>query len=230
MVRDLYKGSDNLVSKCRLQKLTSLNLCSSSRPVLSDHAERVQGTNAHAVLTRGPSCIEPQLHPSPLWHHKRFWHSPAPHPALHRAISLSGTASSATFQTKLSRPELSFLGQHQLLGQYVLAAMAVAEVATAAGAMLKQDAVDASVGSFGCVWGMRLIMQRDAPLQTILQLQSGQLVVSCGTEQLLTGTLVLAQVSCCRPPLHHASRLAQSSAMCWAICTLICLTENSCKQ
>lgn len=228
--RDFHQGPDNLATNCRHQKLTSVDLCSSSRRVFSNHAECVQGTNAHAVLTRGPSCIEPQLHSSALWHHKRFWHSPAPHPALHRAISLSGTASSASFQTTLSRPELGFLGQHQVLGQRVLASMTVAEVATAASAMLKQDVVDASVGSFGCVWGIRLIMQRDAQLQTSVQLQSGQLVVSCGTEKLLTGTLALAQVSCCSPPLHHASRLAQSWAICWAECTFNCLTENSCKQ
>lgn len=99
----------------------------------------------------------------------------------------------------LSRPELSFLGQHQLLGQRILAAMAVAEVATAAGAMLKQDALDASVGSFGCVWKMRLVVQGDAQLQTSVQLHSGQLDVSCGTAKLLTGILALAQVSCYYP-------------------------------
>ena len=155
-----------------------------------------QGTNAHAVLTRGPGCAEPQLKPSALWHHHRFWHSPAPHPALHKAVSLSGATQSVTFQTMLSRPELSFLGQHKLLSQRVLAAMAVAEVASAAGAMLKEDALETPVGTFGCVWGTRLIMQGESHLQTTVHRGSGQLVVSCGNRQLMTGILGRAQVCC----------------------------------
>ena len=154
----------------------------------------MQGTNAHAVLTYAPISMVIQLESSTLWQHHRYWHSPAPHQALHRAISAAGPNQAVTFQTMLSRPELSFLDQHALLGQRVLAAMAVAEMAPASGAMLKEDALEAPIGTFGCVWGARLVLQGHDQLQTTLQCGSGRFAVSCGSEELLSGVTGSTQV------------------------------------
>ena len=123
---------------------------------VTDTGPDVQGTNAHAVLSCGHMSPAISLNVSHLWRHQRYWHSPAPHPALHRAILPSASSQAAIFQTMLGRPELSFLGQHQVLSQRILPAMALAEVTTAAGAMLREDASEGVLGTFGCVWGTRL--------------------------------------------------------------------------
>ncbi len=95
----------------------------------------------------------------------------------------------------LGRPELSFLGQHQVLSQRILPAMAVAEVATAAGAMLREDASsEIGIGTFGCIWGVKRSLEGHAQLQTSVQHDNGRFVVSCGTEELLMGTLGPAEV------------------------------------
>ncbi|KAK9803996.1 hypothetical protein WJX72_011444 [[Myrmecia] bisecta] len=87
-----------------------------------------QGTNAHAVLCNGTSTAAPQLTPSRLWHHKRFWHSPACHPLLYRAMTAAGNAS-VRLQSPLQRPQLAFLVDNVVQGSVVFPATALFEMA-----------------------------------------------------------------------------------------------------
>ena len=151
-----------------------------------------------------------------MWRHHRYWHSPAPHPILHRAIPpMTAQSQAAVFQTMLGRPELSFLGQHQVLRQRILPAMVAAEVATAAGAMLREDASsDIALGSFGCVWGTRRSLEGNAQLHTTVQRDNGRVVVSCGTQEVLGGVLGRGQVGKMHPALYGTAHLCSCRVLC----------------
>lgn len=100
-----------------------------------------QGTNSHAVLgmTCPMSCTAPQTW---LWQRRRLWYQISSYPLLSQfSRGQSGTATATALanirmQCSLQRPALSYLLQHSVCGQALVAPTVLLEMAAAAGQLL----------------------------------------------------------------------------------------------
>ena len=109
-----------------------------------------QGTNAHAVVSaptgsgpglgQGPTCEQPPQQ----WRQRRHWFTPVElHVLLSHARAVASARSSGAqirLETRLSRPSLAYLWDHQVAGRALLPAAAMLEMAAAAAATLAQAA------------------------------------------------------------------------------------------
>ena len=91
----------------------------------------VQGTNAHAILTRSSSQPEAGATADTVWRRERFWFTVCAHALLLQA-SPAPQQATLTFQTPLTGPQLAFLHDHRILDRGLFPGAAMFEMAGAA--------------------------------------------------------------------------------------------------
>lgn len=162
----------------------------------------LQGTNAHAILSKTHSPQRPQASSQTLWQRERFWFTVAAHALLLRSAP-GGSAQSGiiTFQAPLAGPHLAFLNDHRIQDRGLFPGAAMFETAGAAMRTLQQQQQLPSAAAL-VVPVLAAVTIAQPLVMTVGQMQT----LLC-TVNLLEGKVSIASVSH-SPQLLHMTSMA----------------------
>lgn len=166
----------------------------------------LQGTNAHAILTKSqtPLWLEASCHT--VWHRERFWFTVAAHALLLRSAP-GAQQGTITFQAPLAGPQLAFLNDHRIQERGLFPGAAMLETAGAAMRALQQQQL-----SNAAAWAPVLA---SVSIAQPLVMTVGQRQTLLCTVNLLDGKVSMASVSH-GPQLLHMTSSAGKPLGCMA--------------
>ena len=171
----------------------------------------LQGTNAHAILTKSHSLPCLKASSPTVWQRERFWFTVPAHALLLRSAP-GAQQGTITFQAPLAGPHLAFLNDHRIQDRGLFPGAAMFETAGAAMRALHQQQQLSSAAVAPVLAAVSIAQP--------LVMSMGQMQTLLCTVNLMDGKVSVASVGHGPQLLHMTSSAGKP---------LCCMARNSCR-